>query len=153
MPAHRLSLAERVITKYVVNGETGCWLWTGRIGDDGYGTIAAGADVDEARPRRALRAHRVMYELLVGPIPEGLVIDHLCRVRGCVNPEHLEPVTERINLLRGDTVTARNASVTHCPQGHPYDEANTFRRKNNGRECRECGRERCRRNYRERAAA
>jgi hypothetical protein len=95
--------------------------------------------------------HRVAYELLVGPIPEGLELDHLCRNTRCVNPEHLEPVTGRENLMRAvSSWAAKNAAKTHCPQGHPYDEENTKVKRDGGRACRACGREFMRR---KRAAA
>ena len=82
-------------------------------------------------------AHRMIYELLVGPIPDGLEIDHLCRNRGCVNPGHMEPVTHRENLMRGDTVAAANPAKTHCIRGHPYDDENTYRYGSH-RYCRAC---------------
>jgi hypothetical protein len=105
-----------------------CWLWTARIAPDGYAFVSAWG--------RTMPAHRAAYLALVGPILEGLQIDHLCRVRHCVNPAHLEPVTPRENLLRSESANARK---THCPQGHPYDEANTAWKKN-GRHCRTCAR-------------
>jgi hypothetical protein len=113
----------------------GCWEWSrGRA--NGYGAFWNGS--------RKVYAHRVIYELLVGPIPEGLQIDHLCRNRGCVNPAHMEPVTQRINLLRGATLVAENAAKTHCPRGHPYAPGNLSpsRMKSRGsRECLTCNRE------------
>lgn len=113
-----------------------CWLWTACItkpskyGSGGYGLFYMGKD---AKPRLAT-AHRVAYEWLVGPIPAGLQLDHLCRVRHCVNPAHLEPVTARVNLLRGETRAAANAVKTHCPQGHEYDGFNI----NGARICHRC---------------
>ncbi|MBO0885095.1 MAG: HNH endonuclease [Mycobacterium sp.] len=86
-------------------------------------------------------AHRIAYTWLVGPIPEGFDLDHLCRVRSCVNPAHLEPVPRRTNLLRGRTIPAANAAKTHCPHGHPYDDTNTVRNKT-GRLCLACRRAR-----------
>jgi hypothetical protein len=71
------------------------------------------------------RAHRVIYEYMFGPIADGLVTDHLCRNRACVNPTHLEVVTQRVNLLRGRTLTAALAARSHCDRGHPFDAANT----------------------------
>lgn len=94
-----------------------CWLWKAYRDRDGYGVLTC-------RPKY-MRAHRFAYELLIGPIPEGLQLDHLCRIRHCVNPKHLEPVTSRVNSLRGRTLQAINAAKTHCPQGHPYDAENT----------------------------
>jgi hypothetical protein len=110
-----------------------CWLWRGAVGYDGYGRTS---DL-----QRRMMAHRVAYEMLVGPIPAGLVLDHLCRVRHCVNPAHLEPVTQRENIRRGAGLAARNASKTHCPRNHPYDEANTAYRQGY-RHCRACERDR-----------
>jgi hypothetical protein len=95
------------------------------------------------------RAYRITYETLVGPVPNGLELDHLCRVRACVNPGHLEPVTHRVNTLRGETVAARNARATHCPAGHPYDEVNTYADRLGRRSCREC----CRRRHQMKIAA
>ncbi len=110
----------------------GCWLWKGGHFNNGYALISI-----ERRPKGA---HRFAYELLVGPIPDGLQLDHLCRVRGCVNPKHLEPVTPRTNLLRGATKAAANAAKTHCMHGHEFTAENTVIMKSGSRSCRECGR-------------
>ena len=80
--------------------------------------------------------------MLVGPIPDGLYLDHLCRVRDCVAPDHLEAVTNRENTVRGENFIARQVSTTHCPQGHLYDEANTYICGRGKRECRTCKRAR-----------
>lgn len=110
-----------------------CWLWTARLNAAGYGDFSVLG--------RQARAHRFAYFALVGVVPEGLVLDHLCRVRRCVNPAHLEPVTLGENTLRGETLSARNAAVTHCPAGHPYDDANTYWSEGRaGRRCKECNR-------------
>lgn len=106
----------------------GCWLWCGALTDDGYAKVR--------RPGRTKYGHRLMYEDVVGPVPEGLVLDHLCRVRNCVNPSHLEPVTSRVNTLRGETLAARELEQTHCIKGHPFDEGNT--RLGKGRRMRIC---------------
>ena len=111
-----------------------CWLWTGSIqqGPRGGGYALYGHRL----------VHRYMYEYMYGPIPDGLEIDHLCRVRRCVNPKHLEPVTRRENLLRGKTFAAENAGKTHCPQGHPYAGDNLVLFANGRhRRCRECHRQ------------
>ncbi len=101
-----------------ISAEAGCWLWTGTRFNAGYGRARfEGADT---------LAHRTIYRLLAGPIPDGLQLDHLCRVRACVNPAHLEPVTCRVNLLRGNTLQAANAAKTECLRGHPFDAANTY---------------------------
>lgn len=117
---------------------SGCWLWTGKIKASGYGMFAIKVDGSWTyRP-----AHRFVYENHVGPIPEGLDIDHLCRNRACVNPQHLEPVTRSENLRRGIGFIARCAKATHCPQGHPYSGDNLLTRVKTtgvvGRECRTC---------------
>lgn len=90
---------------------------------------------------RDMLAHRFAYELLVGPIPTGLTLDHLCRRPACVNPSHLEPVSLRDNILRGEGPVALGARVTHCPQGHPYDLFNTYIDPSGTRRCRTCHRE------------
>jgi hypothetical protein len=86
-------------------------------------------------------AHRWSYEALVGPIPPGLEIDHLCRVRNCVNPSHLEPVTKAVNILRGESMSARHARQTHCKSGHPFDAENTRMTTDGQRRCRTCDRQ------------
>lgn len=111
-----------------VDRTSDCWLWTGSL-HLGYGVIAAEG--------RANMAHRVSYELIVGPIPDGLTLDHLCRNRACVNPAHLEPVTNVENVMRGLSVGALNARKTHCPKGHPYTAENTMLSRNR-RCCRTC---------------
>ena len=87
----------------------------------------------------ARRAHRVAYEHYIGPIPDGLGIDHLCRVRGCVNPAHLEPVTHAENVRRGDS-GKHNRVKTHCPKGHPYKGDNLYRESDSHRRCLVCKR-------------
>ena len=105
-----------------------CWIWQGRIDRGGYGRLGD-----------TTLAHRHAWETVNDPIPAGLTIDHLCRVRPCVNPDHLEPVTGKENTLRGMSLAAISARATHCRNGHPFDEANTYRW--NGRRCcRACNR-------------
>lgn len=114
----------------------GCWLWTASVKDTGYAQFR----VDGA----LVLGHRFAFEYFVGRIPEGLTLDHLCRVRRCVNPTHLEPVSVGVNTLRGDGPSARAARATHCPHGHPYDEGNTCV-SSGARYCRACAREKMRR--------
>lgn len=115
-----------------------CWVWKGT-------KSKSTSEIYGAFPRKingktiVKRAHHVSYVLAKGEIPDGLVLDHLCRNPLCVNPDHLEPVTQQVNTLRGIGPTAKNAQKTHCPKGHPYDEANTYHYKG-GRGCRECRR-------------
>ena len=114
-----------------VNKTSKCWLWIGRLDRLGYARFK----IDGV----ATSIHRFAYQLLIGPIPVGLTLDHLCRVRHCVNPAHLEPVTQRDNTLRGETLNATNIKKTHCSRNHPYDLINTYWRHNDGgRDCRKC---------------
>jgi hypothetical protein len=113
------SAIDRFMEKIQVS-DSGCWLWTAYVMPNGYGTFrlprsSYGTFKDG---KSMVLAHRFAYEALVGPIPDGASIDHLCRVRHCVNPEHLEPVTQRINVLRGESGPAHNARKTHCKRGH-----------------------------------
>lgn len=104
-----------------------CWEWCNHVNRDGYGGFVAGG--------RTQRAHRVSYEHYVGPIPAGLNLDHLCRNKRCVKPAHLEAVTPRVNVLRGNTIVAACAAKTHCNYGHPLDG-----RDKGGRYCLTCKR-------------
>lgn len=97
-----------------------CWKWGASMTAGGYGKFSAGTG--EWR-----LAHRVSYELFVGPISKGMQIDHLCRNTWCVNPEHLEAVTGRVNVLRGNTMPAKNAAKTHCKNGHELNDENAYR--------------------------
>jgi hypothetical protein len=127
-----------------------CWLWTGVIYKrTGYGSVG-----------RRGSAHRLAYILVVGPIPNGMHLDHLCRVRHCVNPDHLEPVTPRENLLRGETHAARNAAKTQCFKGHELSgdnlRVNTWKNKDGEirfrRKCRACAKEESAASYLKRKA-
>lgn len=126
---------------------SGCWEWTAYIGKDGYGRLLIHRDGGYTK---AL-VHRFAWELLVGPIPDGLDIDHLCRNRRCVKPSHLEPVTRRENLLRGVGVVATRAKQTHCKHGHTLADAYINKRGN--RDCRTCRLEGERRKYHARKRA
>jgi HNH endonuclease len=109
-----------------------CWLWTGFINDKGYGLTSIDG--------KSIAAYKFSYRLLVGDVPLGLHLDHLCRVHACVNPSHLEPVTPGTNILRGETFAAKNAAKTHCDNDHEFTEANTYVDKRGSRNCRACRR-------------
>lgn len=121
---------------YYVVAPTGCWIWQREIHNT-YGRV--GWRAPDGRKVNAW-AHRVMYQAFKGPIPDGLEIDHLCHVTACVNPVHLEAVTHQENVLRSSGPSARCATRTHCPEGHPYDVANTVVDEGS-RRCRICRRE------------
>lgn len=129
---------ERFWSRVDKSGE--CWIWTGGKSGNGYAQIRI--------KYRKVMVHRYAFETLVGPIPHGLQLDHLCRNRVCVNPAHLEPVTARENTMRSFSFSALNARKTHCPLGHAFDAS----WKSGVRGCKTCRRERARRR-RARAAA
>lgn len=129
-------LEARFWAKVDTGGNGGCWIWTAATFPEGYGLLGI-----DGVPRLA---HRISYELTVGPIPDGAQLDHICRVRHCVNPDHLEPITRRENIRRGVSPSAINARLTHCRRGHAFDEANTHVA-NGRRTCRTCRREAARR--------
>jgi hypothetical protein len=124
---------ERLMMQIKIH-ESGCWLWIGCIGADGYGkTLYQG---------RHMKAHRVAYLLHVGPIPDGCHLHHVCQTRACVNPLHLRPLTPRDHLREGDTWQKKNAEKTHCPSGHLLSGENLAINSKGSRVCRECGRRR-----------
>lgn len=104
----------------------GCWEWTGEVSPKGYGKLKFKGGT--------FYAHRFIYALVCEPIPDGMQIDHLCRNRCCVNPDHLDVVTNQVNATRGTGWAGQNARKTHCPQGHPY-EGDNLRLTSKGREC------------------
>lgn len=136
--------ADRFWAKVQQVGE--CWVWQGaKKTGTGYGYFHAVSGT-------TVRAHRWAYEQMVGPIPDGLQLDHLCRNPSCVNPSHLDPVTAKVNTARSESFAALNARKTHCPQGHPYDADNTRIDKRGLRHCRECRNAQCRAYYLRRKA-
>lgn len=125
----RKTSVERFEEKYFPEPNTGCWLWTGAINGSGYGQLFMNG--------RLMQAHEFSYSMKNGPVADGLELDHLCRTRLCVNPDHVEPVSHHENMLR------RAATVTHCKYGHPYVEGSFFlkKRKNRpgiARRCKQC---------------
>lgn len=130
---HRLATRERRFWIKVKPESTGCWVWTASLSPEGYGRFST----------PPIGAHVWAYRLLIGEIPEGLELDHLCRNRACVNPTHLEAVTHRVNALRGTSPFAVNSAKSHCIRGHEFNDENTFFQ-NGTRQCRECKRIRLR---------
>lgn len=143
MPRRSKPAVDRVLAR-VVKQPDGCWIWRGALNEGGYGIVQLGRGIGTDR------THRVVYRAMVGEIPAGLTLDHLCHRPACVNPAHLDPVTRTENTLRQWAVGKGNAGAsnvlkTHCPHGHPYDEANTRKDKNGRRHCRTCERLRAQR--------
>lgn len=129
------SLRERFDEKWLPEPNTGCWLWMGTLSPKGYGQYRLGR-------RGSQFAHRHAWAFYRGPIPDGLVIDHLCRVRSCVNPDHLRLVTPEQNVTENSLgPTAINKGKTHCVHGHPLSGENLLNR-TYGRVCRTCNKAR-----------
>lgn len=135
------ALTEAELTRLVekfwskVQKTPGCWLWTGSLSSTGYGNIPVNPPSS-----KSIGVHRLSYETSIGPIPDGLEIDHLCRVRHCVRPDHLEAVTHAVNLARSNSPAGLNSRKTHCSKGHPYDGDNLRIDPNGQRKCRACHR-------------
>lgn len=131
----------RFWSKVDKDGPQGCWIWTAGLHPGGYGNFWLDG--------KTVNAHRFIWELANGPVPDGLHLDHICRNRACVRPDHIEPVTMATNILRGVSPAALNARKTHCLRGHAFTEDNIYRRKDrpNDRTCRECLRLRAREAY------
>lgn len=130
-------LPARIVAKIAVDATTGCWLWTAAVDDDGYGRVSW--------ERRNRKAYRIVWTLLRGPIPSGLEPDHQCRVRLCVNPDHLELVTHAVNVARGhlgQTLRLKFSAPRTCPQNHPIVGRNlivsTTKAGHPNRKCRAC---------------
>lgn len=128
----RVPFRERLLGRYYV-AESGCWEWSGPLTMHGYGYLS--------RQKKKVMAHRATYEMWCGPIPEGLELDHLCKNRACGRPDHLEPVTHRENVRRGDALSGKRSRQTHCHRGHPLSGENLRINKNGSRSCRTCHRE------------
>lgn len=134
-------VSERAQRRIVCDVATRCWLWTGSVNTSGYGIITFPY---EGRVHGGL-VHRVMWEARYGSVPDEL--DHICRVRLCCNPAHLQETTRRSNNLGSNSISSRNARKTVCVNGHPFTPDNTYRVPTGGRGCRACGAARARSYY------
>ena len=142
VPADLRSLPERILVAVHPEPNTGCWLFAGYLDRDGYGRIMPSRW--SSLKRRPMAVHRVMYEHIKGLIPDNLTIDHKCRIRCCCNPEHMEPVPNVTNVMRGISIFAQNARKEKCKRGHPLSGDNLYVTKRGFRNCRTCGRDRYR---------
>jgi hypothetical protein len=143
-PEPREATVERWLARVRKEPNGGCWLWPGSLDSKGY--AHTGYSIDGKT--YDARLHQLFYTRFAGPVGEGLELDHLCRVRACCNPDHLEAVSHQENTRRGEAGGLRNrgpvwenSQKSHCKNGHPFDEANTYRTKNGNRRCRACNRE------------
>lgn len=118
--------------RYIPEPNSGCWIWLGHTCKLGYGRLRYNGKMSQA--------HAISYNIHVGAIPFGLELDHTCKLRCCVNPDHLEPVTHLENVRRGDSPSALHARQTHCINGHEFTPENTYLWDNRMRQCRACGR-------------
>jgi hypothetical protein len=112
--------------------QAGCWEWQRNVLRNGYGQKSFGG--------KMYLAHRVAWTDMNGPIPQSMTLDHLCRNRKCVRPNHLEPVSIKVNILRGNGMAAKNKRQTHCHNGHLFNEVNTYVCSEGSRNCRICNR-------------
>jgi hypothetical protein len=137
------SKLQLALSKVEPEPNSGCWLWAASVNAAGYGQFSIPAQRDGIWKNKTHRAHKYLYEQLVGPVPAGLDLDHKCRVRSCVNPDHLEPVTRSENVRRGLSpiqLRARHQARTHCIHGHPLSGENVHHLKRGERVCRACSR-------------
>ena|SRR5215469_14381135 len=119
----------RLLSKIRIDPSSGCWIWQGAL-SRGYGVIKIDG--------KMLKTHRVMFRHGYGPIRKGFHLDHLCRVKACANPEHLEEVSPRENMMRGESIQALNARKTECDHGHKFSDENTYIDKRGNRACKTC---------------
>lgn len=145
MREQRMNPVDSILSK-ITKQSDGCWLWNSVTDRYGYGQFHL---YGEDNKRRTIGAHRASYQLFVGPIPIGLEVHHLCCVRRCVNPDHLQLLGRKdharvtpVNPVSVEKINAFHLSKTHCPSGHEYTEENTFYSSHNGRRCRACHRNR-----------
>ena len=139
------NVPQRITNKLIPIPESGCFVWTGQEERGGYGMVWFNG--------KKRLVHRVVWEIERGAIETGKSLDHLCRVRCCVNPDHLEPVDIRTNILRGASIAALNAKKDMCANGHRFTPQNTYITKHGSRFCRECGRAACRELYKKKKEA
>jgi len=137
-PPGRVVLAKRLEERLMPVPNSGCHIWLGNLTTSGYGYL-------NNRVLPSNEVHRIAFILANGSVPEGLVLDHLCRVRCCANPAHLEPVTSAENSYRGDTIAAKYRARTHCDKGHPFEGENLALTPRGARRCRTCSRDSARR--------
>lgn len=122
------TILEKLLLNRSIEGD--CWRWLGAHTPTGYGQLSVNG--------KKKAVHRLAHELFIGPIPDGLEVDHLCGVRDCLNPAHLEAVTHRVNLLRSSGPSAIAARLTHCARSHEFTPENTITSKKGTRKCRTC---------------
>ena len=137
MPAAVKFNEKYLIDRSIPEPNTGCWLWLGSVSQDGYSQVG----------KPPWSGHRIAFEVKHGPVPEGMEVDHICRVRCCVNPDHMQPLTHYDNLIKSYRKVSPNSLKTHCPKGHPLDGENLRLKKTStrlgvSRQCKACERDR-----------